>query len=228
MNKYGRYIPWPKYLAGVKHIMNIKTENDCMELSMVGHFENKTKKHGGKLRPAKYYRSINRYNTYFEFPKNINYPITLDNFDLIEKKTNTEITLYAVFNENDEYKIKILRKGNNPTNVCEERKIFLCALMLDTDGENLDICHIVLIKDIQNFIRCIRRSSYSKKELEKGKFCITCLSFVYHTKYNRHRTHCGNFKGISNVRLLKNYVPKFSSDISQSLSLSPYNSCTSC
>ena len=60
----GRYKTWPKNLAGVKHVMNIKTENDCMELSMVGHFVYKTKKHGRKLRPAKYYRSINRYNTY--------------------------------------------------------------------------------------------------------------------------------------------------------------------
>ena len=212
MKKYGRYKTWPDKLAGVKHVMNIKTENDCMELSMVGHFVYKTKKHGRKLRPAKYYRSINRYNTYFEFPKNINSPITLDNFDLIEKKTNTEITLYAVFNENDEYKIKILRKGNNPTNVGEERKIFLCALMQDTDEKNLDIYHIVLIKDIQKFIKCIRKGNYSKKELEKGKFCIICLSFVCHTKYDRHQTQCGHFKGISNVRLLKKYVPKFSKD----------------
>ena len=216
VKKYAKYLEWPDKLPGIKHVINIKTDTDCVELSMVAHFERnkhlnrldeaeteekrKEIKKSLWLREARHYRSVNQYGKYFTFPKDIKSPVTLDDFDKIEKKTNTDLTLYGMFSENEDYDIKIIRKGNNP-NAPSDRKIFLCALFRDEEGDDDDIHHVTLIKDLRAFIRCIRTRGYGKKQLKSGAFCIYCLCFVNSKKYDRHVEQCRNSKGVSNVRM---------------------------
>ena len=169
--KYAKCIDWPAKLPAKQYFLNIKTENNSVELCMVAHFhrnyhlkrlasaetkkQRKTIRRSLRLRPTKHYRTINRYERYFKFPGTIESPMCICDFDEIEKETNTEIFLYGIYSENNRYDIKVIRRGNNP-DVSEKRRIYLCALIQNEHADNYDINHVVLIKDIQRFIGCFR------------------------------------------------------------------------
>ena len=169
LHKYAKCIEWPAKLPANRYFLNIKTENNSVELCMVAHFHRnyhlkrlasaETKKQreairrSVRLRPVKHYKTINRYERYFKFPGTIESPMRIDDFDEIEKETNTEIFLYGIYSENDKHDIKVIRRGNNSM-VSEKRRIYLCALIRNEDAVNDDIHHVVLIKNIQAFIGC--------------------------------------------------------------------------
>ena len=171
LHKYAKYIEWPAKLPAKRYFLNIKSDSDAVQLCITAHFERnyhlerlkkaETKKQREaiqrslRLRPTQHYRTINRYGKYVKFPKTIKSPMYIDDFDKIEKETNIEIFLYGIYSENDKYDIKVVRRGNNHK-VSEKRRIYLCALIQNEDAENEDINHVVLIKDIQAFIRCFR------------------------------------------------------------------------
>ena len=174
LHKYAKYIDWPAKLPAKGYFLNIKTESNSVQLCITAHFDRnyhlkrlakaETKKQREaiqrslRLRPTQHYRTINRYGRYFKFPKTIKSPMCIDDFDKIEKGTNTEIFLYGIYSENDKYDIKVIRRGNNPM-VSEKRRIYLCALIQNEDADNDDINHVVLIKDIQRFKDCFRHTT---------------------------------------------------------------------
>ena len=171
LNKYAKYNEWPAKLPAKRCFLNIKSDSNSVELCMVAHFhrnyhlkrlasaetkkQRETIQRSLRLRPTKHYRTINRYERYFKFPGTIESPMRIDDFDEIEKETNTEIFLYGIYSENDKHDIKVIRRGNNSM-VSEKRRIYLCALIRNEDAVNDDINHVVLIKNIQAFIGCFR------------------------------------------------------------------------
>ena len=171
LHKYAKYIEWPAKLPGKRYFLNIKTDSNSVQLCITAHFDRnyhlkrlakaETKKQREaiqrslRLRPTQHYRTINRYRKHVKFPKTIKSTMCIDDFDKIEKGTNTEIFLYGIYSENDKYDIKVVRRGNNPK-VPEKRRIYLCALIQNEDADNDDINHVVLIKDVQRFIGCFR------------------------------------------------------------------------
>ena len=84
---------------------------------------------------------------YFTFPEKISKPVSLNYFSTIEKATETFIWLYQIVKLDKSHDMRLLRKGNNPS-VDSDRVIHLCLIE--------DTHHIVLLKEIQQFIRCVR------------------------------------------------------------------------
>ena len=172
--KYAKYIDWPAKLPAKGYFLNIKTESNSVQLCITAHFhrnyhlkrfasaetkkQRKTIKSSLKLRPAKHYRTLNRYGRYIKFPETIKSPMCISDFDKIEKEAYIEIFLYGIYSKNDKYDIKVIRRGNNPK-VSEKRRIYLCALIQNEDADNDDINHVVLIKDIQRFKGCFRHTT---------------------------------------------------------------------
>ena len=39
MKSYGSHVKWPKGVPGSQHVVNVRTDNDCVRLSMVAHFD---------------------------------------------------------------------------------------------------------------------------------------------------------------------------------------------
>ena len=185
MKSYGSYVEWPKGVPGSKHVVNIRTTNDCVKLSMVAHFcHQEVQKLKNCQREAVVYKK--KVGDYFNFPTDIPTPISIENFDKIEKQTLTDIWLYQVSKNDKTHSIRLLRKGKN-SSAPPNRVIHLCQID-DSD-------HLVLIKNIEPFIRCIRPSNYSKKEIESGRFCKICFSYMKTNRYSRHYNQCLQFKG---------------------------------
>ena len=210
VKRYGSYTKWPEKAPGLHHVVNVNCVKDCVRLCMTAHFcKNKIKKMNSEKKCRYLY---NRKSFYFKFPPGLKSPISMDDFEKIENHTKTEIWLYQIFKEKKSYNIRLLRKGNQP-NVHESRKIYLCEI------ENSN--HVVLIKNIQSFIRCIRVGNYSKKSLDVKHFCKICFTLVDHKKYDRHYIQCVSFKGTPRI-ILPNDGKKYKFNAVHALEMAPF------
>ena len=153
-------------------------------LSMVAHYcHEEVRKLKNFNRKAMIYKK--KIGEYFTFPGKISKPT---------KTTQTSFWSYQIVKLGKSHDIRLLRKGNNPS-VDPQRAIHHC-LIEDTN-------HIVLVKEIQGFIRCVRPGSCSKKKLVTGSPCKICLSHIKTIRYKRHFDQWDSFKYIPNVILPK-------------------------
>ena len=68
MKIYGKYVNQPVGVSGKEHVLNIQTEEDCVHLSMIGHFPYKNALDLHNLSHLeKFYRS--KEGKYFTFPE---------------------------------------------------------------------------------------------------------------------------------------------------------------
>ena len=185
---YGTYCDYPTNLNGIDSIINFQSNGDCVRTAMLIHFEKenfkKARRHLAKQSVLK-----SAANKKFDFPADINVPIALEDFDRLEKLTNTNFWIYQVKRKRckGRYKLRLTRVGNNP-NVPPDRYIYLCQI----NDEN----HVALIDDVQNFIRSARLGNYTRY----ARFCTVYFQIVGRD-YERHYQQCVNFEGCQNVVL---------------------------
>ena len=183
---YGSYIPWPANTPGESCIINIKTEKDCVQLCMIAHFlEGKN-----VLTPESYFE-INEVRKLVNFPSDINTPISLDKFEHIENFTNTSIFLYAFYGQGKKKSLGLVRRGRGKT-TDRSRWIYLLSL---------DNTHVVLINNIQEFIKLSRKSNKTKPK--NKKYCEICCKLLEKSNYDLHFGMCYKMTGTSNVKLPK-------------------------
>ena len=72
--------------------------------------------------------------------------------------------------------MRLLRKGNN--SVVDPKRVILLRQIEDTS-------HVVLVKEIQGFIQCVRLNCYSKDVLANGLFCKNCFSHIKTDRYQQ-------------------------------------------
>ena len=96
-------------------------------------------------RQATFFRS--KVGKYFTFPENISNLYQFMIFKKIEKASETSIWLDQIVKIGKSHDKRLLCKENNPL-VHPDRVIHLC-LIEDTD-------HVVLVKEIQKIIQCVR------------------------------------------------------------------------
>ena len=186
------YVKWPKGVPDSRHVVNVYTDNDCVRLSMVAHFCHEEVRNLKNIKDeAKVYKK--KLGDYFYFPTDTPTPISIENFDRIEKQTLTDIWLYQISKNNKSHSIRLLRKGKNS---------FAPPNRVNHHCEIDDSGHLVLIKNIQLFIRCIRPTSFSKKDIETGLSCKICFSYMKINRYSRHYNRCLKFEGVPNIVLL--------------------------
>ena len=111
LKRYGKYVPTPEKLPGSRSILNIKTEYNCVELSLIAYFMLKD----GSLPSTKNNRSDKKHyeknrGKYFTFPIKNGEKVTIDHFDKIEKSLKHNITIYQLKQHNNNYSINIIRK----------------------------------------------------------------------------------------------------------------------
>ena len=192
-----RINPWPRDAPGFKSIVNINTDRDCVELSMVAAFHhNQVKFHRSR---ASHY--INARKKYFTFPPEVPTPVSFEHFPLIERKTKTSIFIYKLSKYKTQFEINIIRKGSNK-NVGEDRHVYLCLI------ENS--AHICAIKNIQTFIQVMRHKNNKGHSLFESKHCIYCFTQVKLEKFQQHLYMCQEFTGEINVRTPKDKQMRFS------------------
>ena len=90
------------------------------------------------------------------------------------------------------HSIKLLRKRKNSS--APPNRVIQLYQIDDSD-------HLVLIKNIEPFIRCIRPTIFSKKQIESRRFCTICFSYIKTNRYSRHYNICLQFKGVPNLVL---------------------------
>ena len=191
INKYNGYkkkfIHYPSKLPGKNYVLNIQTEFNCVELSMIAHFLNPE---SSKAKPASFYEQYR--GKYFNFPKSVNTEIKLEDFNYIEKATDTNIILYNISTKGkNEYDIRVVYKGNN-SSVCKSRHIHLCSFDQ----------HVALIINIQNFLHLIR---YNKKKRldDNWTICKYCIYKIKKEHITSHKTVCSSTKSNSRVTEIK-------------------------
>ena len=191
----GMYVELPRNLPGKKHLVNIKTKDKCVELSLYAHFYHKYNKTNLTLSEFDY-KSFNHEKGFIKFPHLKDDFISIETFDKIEKYTNTDIYVYSILNvDSKKPQIKVIRKGKNPS-INEERRIYLLSL------PSINSDHICLIKDIQLFLKCLRRTkAINKKELTVGQFCPCCMSYVKNNKYDYHFIRCATSEALPNISM---------------------------
>ena len=192
----------PSNAPGRNCVINIKTQHDCVELSMVASFHHDKVKTKRNLFRASHYEKVR--GKYFTFPSHLKNFITLENFDAIEKHTNTRIFIYHLtnnkFKNKNNYEIRIVRRGKNQ-NVSEDRYIYLCII---TDSN-----HVCCIKDIQQFIKVIRHQNNQGHSKFPTKHCLYCLTQVKLETFPTHIEMCSDYTGTQNV-----YMPHKGSQMS--------------
>ena len=191
--KIGNYVPYPSNLNGGSFILNVNTEkNDCVRTAMVLHF---IKDRYKKTRYVKKKRMLlsDSKNKYFQFPVNIPKPISIENFDKIEKETNTNLYIYKIGKDNQgDDNLELIRVGNNPK-VDEKRWIYLVQIQNNN--------HVALITDVQKYIINIRSKKYKPEQLKNSKFCTICFHRTSLKNYKRHFDQCSTFKAFQRVNL---------------------------
>ena len=180
---FGEYASWPKNARGSKSVINIKTQNSCVELSCIAHFlyqkcknDNKTLKN---MQDSNTY--IKHRGKFFNFPFPSNKKISIEEFNKIEISTNTSINLYHIYEIHSQYYIRLLRRGKN-ISVSEERKINLIKICNSN--------HVALIKDWDQFIANVTLSNSSSNVEGDRKYCKYCFAGMHHSKIDNHTDIC--------------------------------------
>ena len=191
----GYKFPYPKKIPGSHHIININTDTNCVEFSMIAHFMRINGEHN-LTTPfcEKTYRDLR--GKYFNMPDNVKTPIAINDFEKIEKSSNTNITIYRLYkreylkkqNGENDYAVRIIRKGTNMT-APPERHIYLLQL--------LDYNHVTLIVDIQAFLRIVLRGGCGS--YKNSSVCKLCLGVIHNEKLCTHEKICAGFSEHSAV-----------------------------
>ena len=193
LKKYGsssKMYKYPVKCPGLFDIINIDTESDCVQLHMIAHFEHlENKSASKKAKSHRHYR--NKIGKYFTFPENIESFVKLEDFNKIEKATNTNIILYKLSHSKNNFQLSLLRKGGNK-DVEPSRYIHLCQL-LDED-------HVFLITNIQHYINLVKYGRFNRLNREKS-ICRFCMAKICKKKITKHEEICTTFKSTATVEM---------------------------
>ena len=200
IKKYGRTetkrFAYPPKCPGSHFIININTDSNCVELSMIAHFDFLENNKGldERRKTLKHYKNLR--GKYFNFPQTLDL-VTLGDFDRIENQTNTNIILYSLdYGDNtNEIEFNLLRKGNNP-NTHSNLEIHLCQL--------LDTNHIFLITNIQKYLQLVKYTHKGRVNVNK-EICRFCLSKVNIREIKNHETLCREFKSTATIKELEHH-----------------------
>ena len=79
LKTYGAFVKWPVGVSGREHVVNMRTEDDCVRLSMIAHFCHKEiRKLKNVEREATAYKK--KIREYFTFPENVSKLVSLLDF----------------------------------------------------------------------------------------------------------------------------------------------------
>ena len=172
VNSFGKFkFEYPSNVAGVRNIINIRTDINCVEYCMIAHFLLEERIHPlyNSMHLIEYQK---RRGVYFNFPNTVKSPIALSDFNIIEKATHYSIFVYnlrMVKNNFSKHKIRVIRTGKN-LNAPSNRIIYLLQIndpkhvMLIQDIDTY-LCNIFFIKNARDtfkreFVNCVCVKSY--------------------------------------------------------------------
>ena len=183
IHAFGEYASWPKNARGSKSVINIKTQHSCVELSCIAHFlYQKCKKEKKTLKRMQEPDTYSKYrNKFFKFPFRSDQKISIEQFNKIEKSTDTSISLYHIYEIGSESYIRLLRRGKN-NKVSKERKINLIKICNSN--------HVALIKNWNLFIATVTLSN-SNSGKDSHRYCNFCFAGMHHSKIDNHIDFCG-------------------------------------
>ena len=184
VKSFGKFeFEYPSNVAGVRNIINIRTDINCVEYCMIAHFLLEERIHPlyNSMHLLEYQK---RRGVYFKFPNTVKSPIALSDFNIIEKATNCSIFIYNLRtekNNSSKYKVRIIRTGRN-SNAPSTRIIYLLQIN--------DQKHVMLIRDIDTYL-CNILSIKSARDKVKESICKLCLCKVISSQLNVHEKLCG-------------------------------------
>lgn len=182
-----RKYPYPAKYPGNHFLININTENNCVEYCLISHF---LKQNNGRAYSERTYRRHR--NIFFTFP-DIQTPVKIEDFSKIERATECNIFLYNLSREKngDAYTLKLLRKGENKSALPKNQ---VALLQLE------EIQHVCLIYDLEKYLKVVyekglRRNSH----LKDRKICRFCISPIQSLRLNEHEKICAGLKSCTAI-----------------------------
>ena len=201
---HGNYVKWPARTRGERKIINIRTKGyDCFPLSIAAHFIHDKLHKTAKKNPDKVLKHYKEKVTEMKFPLHLTLTCAIHDFPEIEQALDIDLWLYKLTNENDpDNEIKLERKGTNPS-VDKERAVHLCAIN--------ESKHVVLIKEIYNFLKAARDGHVSRKDLPNRKKRKICTMYLPTVDFENHYSSCKSNKNLYLLQCYQSQVIPFHS-----------------
>lgn len=193
--KFGEYTPY-KANFGRKHIVNIETIDNCVELSLIASYmwdNPKYKQHFTHHRKRKevYMQNMGKW---FDMPSTVGRIITMEDFAKIENNMNKKILVYQLLEEkrvNEKSVYKLHLTFNSKAKI-KNRKDIIHLLQLEESN------HVCLIADFQAYINAFKRT---KNKNRCHVFCHLCLNSFNDKKIDDHIKICETNAKLGTIKL---------------------------